>query len=74
MATFLEMLFKEAGDECILTRSSVINKFNEAGVPLTWARLASMNTLFEKKCCVPPLALNEKATIVVPLKSAEENL
>jgi hypothetical protein len=55
MANFLKMLFEEAG-EIILTRSSVMGKFNEAGVPITWARLASMNTMFEKKTTFAPWA------------------
>jgi hypothetical protein len=48
MANFLEKLFGEAC-ETILYKSTVLNKFNEAGVPLTWARLVSMKNQFEKK-------------------------
>jgi hypothetical protein len=35
MADFLRLLFKEAGNN-VLFRSTVTNKFNEAGVPITW--------------------------------------
>jgi hypothetical protein len=73
MADFLEMLFQEAG-ETVLTRQAVMDKFNEAGVPITWARLLSMNTLFEKKSWIPPLPQGEKVPVVLPLKSIEENL
>lgn len=51
-----------------------MDKFNEAGVPITWARLVSMNTLFEKKVWMEPLQPSEKVSIVLPLNSAEENL
>ena len=51
-----------------------MDKYNEAGVPITWARLVSMNTLFEKKVWMEPLPPGEKANIVLPLKSSEENL
>ena len=73
MANFLKMLFEEAG-EIILTRSSVMGKFNEAGVPITWARLASMNTMFEKKTVFPPWAPSQKVTLVLPLASPDANL
>jgi hypothetical protein len=33
-----------------------------------------MNTLFEKKAWMDPLPPGEKANIVLPLKSSEENL
>lgn len=52
MARFLNMLFEEAGDE-ILDKDTVINKFNEAGVPITWSRLTMMKVHFEKKIEVP---------------------
>ena len=48
MADFLQILWAEAGDN-ILTRQNVMDKYNEAGVPITWARLLSMNILLEKK-------------------------
>ena len=74
MADFLEILWREAGPEGILTRQTVMDKYNEAGVPITWARLVSMNTLFEKKVWMEPLPPGDKANIVLPLKSPEENL
>ena len=73
MSDFLDMLFKEA-DENILMRTTVMAKYNEAGVPITWARLASKNTMFEKKTNFPPWSLAEKVTIVLPLLSQEDNL
>lgn len=38
MSKYLLHLFNEAGDT-ILFKSTVLKKFNEAGVPLTWTRL-----------------------------------
>lgn len=44
MAQFLELLFIEAMSSGVeggmIEKDTVINKFNEAGVPLTWTRLA----------------------------------
>ena len=74
MADFLEILWKEAGPEGILTRQAAMDKYNEAGVPITWARLVSTNILFEKKVWMEPLPPGDKANIVLPLKSSEENL
>jgi hypothetical protein len=51
-----------------------MDKYNEAGVPITWARLVSMNMMFEKKAWIPPLPQGEKVPVVLPLKSVEENL
>jgi hypothetical protein len=51
-----------------------MNKYNEAGVPITWARLVSENVMFEKKTYFPPWSTNQKVTIVLPLKTPEENL
>lgn len=51
-----------------------MDKYNEVGVPITWARLVSMNILFEKKVWMEPLPASEKVSIVLPLKSPEENL
>lgn len=73
MADFLLLLFKEY-DKIVLTKSEVINKYNEAGVPITWARIAPLNIMFEKKTNMPPWSLSQKITVVLPLKSAEENL
>ena len=74
MANFLAQLFKEAGDQ-VLQKTTVINKFNEAGVPLTWARLVSMNVMFERKAVFPPWSHRaDKITVIVPLEDAETNL
>ncbi len=35
MADFLKMLFKEC-PQGYLTKTTVMQKFNEAGVPITW--------------------------------------
>lgn len=74
MAKFLLKLFEEAGEDTVLQRSTVNNKYNEAGVPLTWARLVGENVMFEKKTNFPPWAVSQKITVVLPLKSTEENL
>jgi hypothetical protein len=71
MATFMKQLFEEAGDR-VLLRSYVLDKYNEAGVPITWARIAPFNYFFEKKNLYPPFA--EKMTLVLPLKNPEANL
>lgn len=73
MMEFMQMLFKEA-DDTILMKQSILNKFNEANVPITWARLVSTNCIFEKKTVFPPWSLTTKIAIVLPLKSPEENL
>jgi hypothetical protein len=52
----------------------VINKYNQAGVPITWARISPFNFYFEKKQAFPPWAPNTKVTLVLPLKTLEENL
>ena len=43
-------------------------------MPLTWTRLVSMNVMFEKKTVFPPFEQSQKIVVVLPLKSAEENL
>ena len=73
MANFLRMLFKEAG-EILLPKSTVLAKFNEAGVPITWCRILPSNVMFEKKTVFPPYTPANKVTIVLPLASPEENL
>lgn len=57
-----------------MSKPTVINKFNEAGVPLTWSRLCLAKNLFEKKAVIPPWHPSNKTTLVLPLKSPEENL
>ena len=73
MAKFLELLFEETKDT-VLHKTTVYKKFNEAGVPLTWNRLCLTRIYFEKKVVMPPFTPNKKVTLVLPLKSPEENL
>lgn len=73
MVKFLDMLFKSSRNGYVL-RSTVLNKFNEAGVPITWQRMASLKTYFEKKNHYPPFSLQNKVTVIVPLKDPEANV
>jgi hypothetical protein len=73
MARFLDILFKEAPNGYLL-RSTVIHRFNEAGVPITWPRMASLKTYFEKKNVMPPFALTQKFAIIVKLRDTESNV
>lgn len=73
MAKFLMLLFEEVRDG-IYFKSTIVKKFNEAGVPLTWSRLCLTKVHFEKKIIMPPFNINTKVTIVLPLYSSEENL
>ena len=41
---------------------------------MTWARISPENIYFEKKQAYPPWSLNTKVTLILPLKSLEENL
>ena len=41
---------------------------------MTWARIISENIYFEKKHPFPPWTINQKVTLILPLKSLEENL
>jgi hypothetical protein len=53
MADFMKVLFKESG-KTVLFHHTVQNKYNEAGVPITWARIQPFNYFFEKKTAFPP--------------------
>ncbi|CDW90021.1 3-5 exonuclease family protein [Stylonychia lemnae] len=70
MASFLTKLFKESDKEYML-RSTVIRKYNESGVPITWARIASFKLYFEKKSNFPPWAPSKKVVLLLPLHDKE---
>ena len=74
MARFLLKLFEEAGPDRVLQKTTVINKYNQAGVPITWNRIAPENIYFEKKQPYPPWAPTTKVTLILPMKPLEENL
>lgn len=73
MSDFMKILFKESGST-VLFKQTITNKFNEAGVPLTWQRIQPYGYFFEKKTAFPPWDLKNKVTVVMPMKSAGENL
>ena len=70
MARFLLLLFEEMGDT-VLYKHTVLNKYNESGVPLTWARLVLTKVQYEKKTAFPPWNPERKVTVVLPLKTPE---
>jgi len=74
MGQFLDILFKEEAPNGYLLKSTLMQKFNEGGVPITWARLIGVRNLFEKKTNFPPWSLNNKVTVVVPLQDLESNI
>lgn len=74
MARFLDILFKENAETGYLLKSTVTRKFNESGVPVTWPRMASVKTFFEKKTMFPPWAPTKKVTVVLPLHDADHNI
>ena len=73
MVNFLKLLFKEFKSE-ILPKETVLRKYNEAGVPMVWARLVSCNVIFEKKSLLPPWSLTQRIPLVSLIKTPEENV
>ena len=71
MTKFLELVLRESQNG-YLHKSSVMKKFNEAAMPITWTRLDKV--YFEKKSTYPPWSLSKKITFIVPLRDEESNL
>jgi len=53
MAGFLQILFKEHPN-LPLYKTTVIRKYIEAGVPITWPRITPLKLHYEKKISLPP--------------------
>jgi hypothetical protein len=73
MAETYRMVLQESGKSFLL-KHEVTQKFNEVGMPLTWYRLQRTGIMFEKSINMPPFALSQKFTAILPQKSKEENL
>lgn len=73
MGRFLDILLQEAPNGYLL-KSTLMRKYNESGVPITWPRLLSVRPLFEKKNNFPPWSLATKIAVVVPLRDPETNV
>ena len=71
MTRFLQLVLDESPIG-YLPKSSVMKKFNEAGVPITWARLDKV--YFDKKNFFPPWAASKKISLVLPLRDEQTNL
>lgn len=72
MKEMLQLLFKEHPDT-ILFKHTVIKKFNEASVPLTWNRLTEWDGFFEKKINMPPWKKRQQQ-VIMPLNDGETNV
>ncbi|CDW72630.1 UNKNOWN [Stylonychia lemnae] len=73
MISFLAKLFKESQHEYLL-KSTVVRKYNEAGVPFIQPRIAQHKTYYEKKNNYPPWALSQKVEIWLPFLDQESFL
>eukprot|EP00347_Sterkiella_histriomuscorum_P014499 403360645 len=67
MAKFLENILTEEREKGYMLKSTVLRRFNEYWVPITWARIASFQVYYEKKTCYPPWSPSKKITIMLPL-------